>query len=152
MEKVVFKARAWPYYGAVAALLVACGIIPVGGGTLNDPVPSGTVTYSGTFTGLGTNTASGTASIYNQSPGTYVLRLDGLNVPSQSNLNVVLTGSGTTWVNTSLRGTTGSQNYNFTASTNVFDTSTIHSTSSNTDIASAPLHSTGNTPPVNNTN
>src|SRR5690348_17169099 len=84
------KFPAWALAAAQSLILLnSCGIIPLGTSTLNDPVPSGTVLASGSFTGQNGKTASGTATVYLSDTGTYVIRLDGLVVPSENGLVVV---------------------------------------------------------------
>jgi hypothetical protein len=96
-------------------------MIGLGTGTLNDPVPSGTIVAQGNLAGQSGRTASGVVSVWEQSTGgtscTFVLRLANLSAPSESTLRVVPLVNGAPSMSPSfysLRASTGNQNYTFT--------------------------------------
>lgn len=127
-------------WALVAAIAVArCGIPLGGGGSLNDPAPTGaSIIYSGPFfAGGGASGVSGAAEIYNTSPLT--LRLDSITLPSDSGLQVLInsqTGSNIFVAN--LRGTSGNQNYALNTS-GPFISVVIHNPTAQTNIATANL-------------
>ena len=106
-------------------LLSSCGGITLGGGTLNDPVPtSGSIIATGSFIGQNGRAVTGSVSVYKQlnsscNGTTYVLRLESLSAPTDVSLVVIPVVNGATAPPItpsffSLRGATGSQNYTFT--------------------------------------
>ncbi len=90
-------------------IMTGCGPIRLGSSSLNDPVPSGSPTFTGTFT---VGSATGGVSIYHAGIGNYVVRLESFSVPSQSGLSLKVIGTSGT-LSQALRGTTGNQNYTF---------------------------------------
>lgn len=115
--------------------LAQCSLsgIPVGNGSTtspNDSRPSGVLIAQGSFTGQNGQNASGSAQIF-MDGGAYILRLEGISVPSENGLNVqVLSSASQTPVySSSLRSSSGNQNYSFsTALTGRFATVYIYST------------------------
>ena len=107
------------------ALLGACGNITLGGGTQNDPTPTGTIVAQGPFTGLNGRTVTGNVSVYQQvgtsGACTFVVQLQSLNAPNDAGvtLEVIPVVNGAPNLVPSeyaLRSPTGNENYSFTAS------------------------------------
>jgi hypothetical protein len=122
--------------------VVACGI-PIGAGVPNDNKPTGTIAATGTLTGSSGKTASGNATVYNNN-SSYILRLDGLSLPVEVGLQVVVTlESGAIAMRASLRASTGNQNYTIGSVTGTFAKVEIYSTSARTNYAAASLVSPG---------
>jgi hypothetical protein len=110
--------------------LIGCGEL-TGGTTVapNDPIPAGTINKQGQFFSQGGQTVTGSAIIY-LSGSSYVLRLEGIQTPEETGLqvriNTTLQSPAFTF---SLKGTSGNQNYAFTGpgqatimSVNIFST------------------------------
>lgn len=104
---------------AVSALL-GCGIVPLGEGVINDPVPSGTIVAQGNLSGQSGRSAAGVVAIYEQTASgstcSFVLRLQNLSAPSDVSLRVVPVVNGAPNVSPTfytLRAATGNQNYAF---------------------------------------
>lgn len=93
--------------------LCACGDVRVGATTPpNDPVPSGLVVAQGTFSGLNGKTVSGNAAVYRDiSTGTHTVRIEGITVPDEANLQVQAQANGQIALKTALRFKSGTQNY-----------------------------------------
>jgi hypothetical protein len=101
-----------PLIFAAAALLSACGILREGSSIPNDPKPVGDLVAQGNFTGLNGKTVTGAASVYQlSSDGTYVVRLEGISVPSGGPFLVVGQAGGSEVYSQQLRFLTGTQNY-----------------------------------------
>jgi hypothetical protein len=102
-----------------STLLAACGI-SLGGGTFNDPTPTGTVIAQGSFNSYNGRTVTGIVSVWEQDDGgscTHVVQLQSLSAPTDAGLEVVPLVNGATNVSPtfySLRGSSGNQNYTFT--------------------------------------
>ncbi len=95
----------------IALFCGACGSIGLGTGTSNDPAPSGTIVYSGTFA-TNSNEISGTVFVYHQSGSTYTIRLESFSASTASNLKVQgITANGETELDSSLKSSSGNQNY-----------------------------------------
>jgi hypothetical protein len=107
---------------AFLALAPGCGL-SLGEGTIDDPVPSGTVIKQGTFKGFNDQTVTGVVSVWQQSGGstcTFVLRLQALSAPTTASLRVVPLVNGSPSISPTfyaLRASTGNQNYTFTGGT-----------------------------------
>jgi hypothetical protein len=128
--------------------LSSCGIsIGTGTATLNDPIPKGSLVAQGQLAGVNAKSVSGTAQIYNTSGSSvgfsynYTLRLDSLTAPDESNLVVQLYATpGGKIFSQSLKGASGSQNYQFTAPGSVtFNNVYIYSTTNNIAYGTAVL-------------
>ncbi len=106
----------------------------------NDPAPTGTIVAQGQFAGLNSKSVSGVAVIY-QTGSSYVARLEGISVPNEAGLQVVVKTSTTTVLQTTLRNISGTQNYSFSVSDGAVTWSsvTIHSTATNLDYGTALL-------------
>ena len=100
-------------FTALGLLAGACGILPGGKAVPNDGKPIGTITAQGTFTSLASGkTVTGAAVIYQlTSDMTYVVRLEGLVAPSETNLQVVGEAGGTEPFTQQLRANQGTMNY-----------------------------------------
>lgn len=104
-------------FAALGAMLGGCGVVGIGGGTgLNDPAPSGTIVAQGSFAGQNGKAVSGTVSVYktscDASTCVFVVRLQNLSAPQESNLQLVATINGAVVANHPvLRASTGTQNY-----------------------------------------
>lgn len=118
---------------------VSCGFAT---GSLNEPVPSGTLISQGTFSG----DASGRALIYRQgtsAPYTYVLRLENLSAPDETTHIRVRNATDSVDSILVLRSTSGQQNYTL-SSTGVLTWTTVYlqdnaNPMSSTSIATANL-------------
>lgn len=129
---------------AIAALLLGshCGEMGTSGGTFNEPAPSGTVVAQGTLESRNQKAVSGGASVYLQSSGTYVLRLEGISVPTTVTLQAVLYSNSTKYVQQLLKSSQGSMNYTFSvadASRPTWSYVSIFSPSENIDYGKAIL-------------
>ncbi len=115
------------------------GVVP------NDPRPTGNPISQGKLNGLnGQLSVTGSVYIF-YSGGSYTLRLEGISVPSEASMTVVLIYSPQSSPATfNLTASSGNQNYSFStgASAVTFNTVYIHSTQKNLDYASATLSST----------
>ena len=96
----------------VGLILTACGPFKGGYNPPNDPIPNGTQITSATLTAGGGKTVSGTVEIYRVDVGTYVIRLDNVILPTESNLEIIGTNNLGTLSPINLRFSTGTQNYN----------------------------------------
>ncbi|MBL7716001.1 MAG: hypothetical protein JNL01_11095 [Bdellovibrionales bacterium] len=107
-------------FGLLAVTLWGCGTLS-GSSSFFDPVPGTDVVRTGSMNCSGTN--AGTVKVYRVS-GFYVLRLEGLALPSSVTLPLFVTAnvSGTPNVlfSASLKGSSGDQNYNSTISTGTY--------------------------------
>ncbi len=125
--------------GSLVFCCTSCGLnlgVSLGGsGTPNDPRPSGNPVAQGSFSG----SVSGSALVF-QSGGGYVLRFEGLSVPSAAGLIVNLYNSSSPFV-FNLTALTGNQNYNVNAAmgSTQFSSVTISSTVTGTVYGTAPL-------------
>jgi hypothetical protein len=120
----------------VAGIAIACGI-PIGGGVPNDSKPAGSIVSSANINGQSGQTASGTATIY-VNGASFTLRLEGLSVPVENGLQVIVNmQGGATSLHTTLRASTGNQNYSIGSTTGVFASVDIFSTSARTNYAKA---------------
>lgn len=109
------------------------GGVSLGGGTgsSNDPIPSGTLLTQSQFFGQSGQTVSGTATVY-VSSNTYIVRLQGMAIPSEAGLFVQVFTSTTQVGNFPLKNTSGNQNYTLTTSAPLtFKSVNIYSTLSN---------------------
>ncbi|NBU20327.1 hypothetical protein EBS43_02760 [bacterium] len=111
-----------------------------------DPRPSGIPVASGVLTPLnGQSNITGNALIFLQSPGSYILRLEGLSMTWEAGLKIKISSTlnGITQSPTllDLRFNSGDQNYNFTTpgTSAKFDFVYIYSTQRILDYASARL-------------
>ncbi|MFZ9596731.1 MAG: hypothetical protein ACO3A2_11740 [Bdellovibrionia bacterium] len=114
-----------------------------GSGTLNDPRPSGILLASGPLVGQSGRTVTGTAAVFNTTGSQFILRLEGLTLPSSDALAQIQLFGQLGLQNTfTLRSTSGSQNYTFTNTSLAitFSDVTLVSTATNQPIASANLH------------
>ncbi len=124
-------------------LFASCGGVGVGlgGGStsaFNDPTPSGTPLYQGTFSGQNGQTVSGNALIF-LSNGVYTLTLQGLSTPSESGLQIRMTSNPANNP-IALRGTSGNQNYTLSITPPAFFSNVnIFSTQTNTNYGAAIL-------------
>jgi hypothetical protein len=126
---------------ALTISAIACGR---GGAILNEPEPSGDIVAQGSFTSLNGRSVTGTATVYRQATGAYVLRLGGVSTPEEIGLSIILTYNGSLSSTTPLRSYTGSQNYSLSLpSATEFNRVTIRSTSANLDYGQALLIRTG---------
>jgi hypothetical protein len=109
-------ARFWPI--AVFLTVAGCGQISLGGGMINDAVPTGTVVAQGTLASVASGkTVTGSVTVY-LSSSTYTVRVQGLSAPSESSLfvrGVYNVASGSTSQDLALRSTSGNQNYVFSS-------------------------------------
>lgn len=108
---------------------------------LNDPLPSGTIVAQAAFTGQNGKTASGLGVIYNQSGGSYVLRLSGVNFPTEAGLQLIIVANSTNQGPLLLRSSSGNQNYHFylEGASPVFNQIRLHSVIQFKDYATALL-------------
>ena len=122
-----------------SAVLTSCGAIGLGGGNaLNDARPTGIVVKQAQFFAASGQTGiTGTALIFLNTASSYILRLEGLNVPEESSMQVKIFLSPSGLVTLSLRGTSGNQNYNFTSPASGFLSVSIFSTITQTNYATA---------------
>jgi hypothetical protein len=92
--------------------LMSCGLVELGSSSLNEPVPDGTVVFTGTF-GTNSNSISGTVFVYQQAGTNYTVRFETFSSATITNLKVqgFLTGSSTAVLDSALKGTGGNQNY-----------------------------------------
>ena len=126
----------------IALLLVHCGI-PLGSNAPNDPTPSGTIVAHGTFATLNGDTASGNATIYRVNGANFVVRLEGISMPSQGGLLVKVLNGRAVVLSTALRSSEGSQNYSFNvASPGAWNSVDIYSSTSASNVSQALLTST----------
>jgi hypothetical protein len=139
-------------------ILSACGVLSLGTGTPpNDPVPTGVVVYQAPFTALN-KPVTGVVSVYrsgcyDSGNCIYVVRLQGITTPQESNILVIPTLNGTQALTPSqytLRASSGNQNYTFTgvAASSSWTQVTLHpgaSPAGQNDYATATLVATGNT-------
>jgi hypothetical protein len=117
----------------VSLVLTACGIIPLGQGTPNDAVPSGTIVTQATINSLvADKSVTGNATIYN-SAGTFILRLETLSAPNETGLLVMVNLiDGSNALRASLRAISGNQNYTIGSIAGSFANAQIYSTSAQT--------------------
>jgi hypothetical protein len=116
--------------------MVACGDVHLGNAA-NDLAPSGTLLASGAFSGT---QISGSALVYSQSSGSYILRLVSFSAPGLTNLQAVVTGNGSTVATITLITTSGTKNYSFNAASGLtFNAVTIRSATTSTDYDVATL-------------
>ena len=73
----------------------------------NDPVPDGTISVQGVFTGK----ATGNAAIFLTNAGAYIIRLENFSGPAKSPLTVVGTSNGVDVLSVNLKAKSGNQNY-----------------------------------------
>jgi hypothetical protein len=93
---------------------VSCGKLPYGT-VPNDPVPTGSIVAQGVFTSSGTETVTGSAVVYSQGGGRFVVRLNNLDAYKEVGLQVRgVLDSGTILDIGGLRAYTGNQNYSIT--------------------------------------
>ncbi|MCM2277599.1 MAG: hypothetical protein NDJ89_05940 [Oligoflexia bacterium] len=133
----------WKFFilSLCALTTLSCGI-KVGGGSLRDPVPNGTLVASGEFQGQNGKTVSGSALVYQTGQVSYVLRLSGVSFPAESGQQIFAVVGGSTLSAIELRGNTGDQNYDITLSgftSPDWQLVRIHSTVYATDYAQATL-------------
>lgn len=116
--------------------LVGCGEIGLGNRSPNDPKPTGTIVAQGNLTGQSGQTASGSAFVYQTGSASFVVRLEGVTLPEESGLRVIVSVNSDEKLNASLRSSSGTQNYSMTVSTlpATFDYVAIRSTQSNPDV------------------
>lgn len=122
------------------SLLSACGAPHATGLTSpSESPPSGTVITQSSLAGINGQVASGTVTVYRQSPTDFVLRFASLSLPSETGLQYVLRVDSLDRVAVSLRARTGSQNYTitFTSPPTFFNQVRIHSTVAGVDYAQA---------------
>lgn len=102
--------------------LSSCGLIGTGGfPVLRDPVPDGEKVASGSFETVNETfhedkTVSGLAIIYLVDVDTYVVRLQTLSAPEESDLLLEASAGGQTVLQTNLRSPYGNQNYTLSMS------------------------------------
>lgn len=89
-------------------------MVKVGDSTVNEPTPTGNIIAQGTFTAQNGRTLTGAAQIYLQSNSTYVLRIENLTAPAESNLQIRVKVNGQISETFALRNNTGTQNYTLT--------------------------------------
>jgi len=129
----------------LGALLGSCGAFPItlGGGTssTNDAVPSGVITAQGSFTSLNGKVVTGTAVIYFVSSGNYIVRLNGISVPSENALQMVPVIDGTAQTPVQLESDSGNQDYSveYSGTPGHWNQVNIHSTIYNLDYGQALL-------------
>ena len=125
-------------------MLTGCGL-KAGGGSLNDLAPNDPQISQGAFSGQNGQTVTGTAILYSADPSnplSYIVRLDGLTMTAQSasNLNLVIDIGGTRVTFAALRGTSGSQNYSYVASSSsTVNSIVITNAATQQDFATATL-------------
>ncbi len=122
-----------------------CGVVSTDGTSLNEPAPSGTIVAQGTFESRNQKTVSGGATVYLVSAGSYVLRLEGISVPTTVSLQAVLASGSTIYVQQLLKSSQGSMNYSFSiadGSTPTFSYASFFSASENLDYGKATLVTT----------
>jgi hypothetical protein len=123
---------------AISMLFMAgCGVVHLGT-SANDIAPSGTLVASGPFSG---GSVSGSALIYDEGNGSYVLRLVGYTGPTGvSNVGAVISAGGSTVAVIQLTVSSGTKNYSFSAGTGyTFNAVTIRNLANSTDISVATL-------------
>lgn len=131
--------------GALLVLFSGCGKITAGSGAEpNDARPSGNPIAQASLTSQNGKTVSGSALIFasvNSSSGVtgYILRLEGISVPSASGLLVRVNASpGGQVASLPLRATSGSQNYTLSVNYgSTFSSVYIYSPSENINYAAA---------------
>jgi hypothetical protein len=110
----------------------------------NEPRPTGTPVSQGQFTGLNAKAVTGFALIFTPNGTTYTLRLEGLDAPSETGLQVQVFSahSSSPVFSTVLKSSLGNQNYSFTAITgSTFTNVYIYSANSRTNYGAAILQS-----------
>jgi hypothetical protein len=98
-------------------VLTSCGQISIGtSASPTDPTPTGTVVGAGTFTSQNGQTVTGSVTVYQTDPVTWVVHLDGLSAPNEPGLQMAVVVSPTPPSQPifTLRAFTGSQNYTIT--------------------------------------
>jgi hypothetical protein len=132
---------------ALAGGAAACGI-SLGSGSIDDPLPSGTIVAQGSLGGQNGHTVSGVVSVWqqnNSSACTFVLRLQTLSAPTDASLRVIPLVNGAPSVSPtfySLRGSTGNQNYTFTGATCGATWAQVSITNPNEAVTSAQTYGT----------
>lgn len=124
---------------------LGCGVVGTNGTSLNEPAPSGTIVAQGTFESRNQKSVSGGATVYLVSAGSYVLRLEGISVPTTVSLQAVLASGSTIYVQQLLRSSQGSMNYSFSIADGTaptFSYVSFFSASENIDYGKATLIST----------
>lgn len=119
--------------------LSSCGMTGGSASVPNDPRPSGNPLVQGQVFGQNGQSASGTAFVF-YSQNVYILRFEGLSVPSVSGLVVqVFTASQGQVGNFNLKASSGNQNYQLTVQQLgiIFRSISIFSTQSNENYATA---------------
>lgn len=92
--------------------LGGCGLKAGSNQSPLDPVPSGTLSAQGSFTGANGKTVSGVAALYvSADGGAYIVRVENLAAPSEAGLNILLKADGAVAYSSVLRSTSGNQNY-----------------------------------------
>jgi len=128
------------YLFSAFAILNSCGgstgTIPAN----KEATPNGSVVAQGSFSGIGDNQVSGAVFIF-QNGNQHNLRIEGLSVPNQNGLLVVVKADGENVLFTDLRSKSGDQNYPLDVGVNTNWTSVEILTFQETVIGIAVLNS-----------
>jgi len=92
----------------------SCGNLSIKGGSSSssDSAPTGTIVFQGTLSSLTSDSFSGIAAIYLTTSGTFTARLESFSTSSSASLRVTGTdGNGDTVFTSTLKSTSGDQNY-----------------------------------------
>jgi hypothetical protein len=123
--------------------LAGCGGINLNTGSSpapNDTRPSGSPLVQAALTSQNGKTVSGSAMIFFSGTSSYTLRLEGISIPQETGLQILVYATPGGKISTqSLRSTSGSQNYTISNSAIglTFNNIYIYSTQTNTNYASA---------------
>ena len=119
----------------------ACGWVQLGGGTLNEMPPKGTLIYSGSFSSFSTTSAvSGGVSVYLMSSGSYIVRLESYSGPTETGLQLRVIADSATLTTLSLRSSSGSMNYSVSGTSNAdFQQVYVYSPTNRVDYGKADL-------------
>ena len=131
-------------FGFGGYTLLGCGQIHLGQATPNDNAPTNAVIVAqGSFTGENQKTVSGVAVIYRDiATSTHIIRLEGISTPSESNLAVQAKANSAVVFSSSLRASSGTQNYATSVTgTPQWNSVIIHSITNNLDYGTALLTS-----------
>lgn len=133
----VFSIPSSSLFAVLGLFLTGCGQVHLGT-SANDIAPNGTLLVTGPFSG---GSVSGTAMIYDQGNGSYILRLVSYVGPTGvSNVGAVITGNGQNVATIPLTISSGTKNYGFGAASGyTFSAVTIRNLANSTDISVATL-------------
>ena len=97
----------------ISFIIVGCGLVNTDGGTneSDDPTPDGVILAQGSFQGLNGNSVSGVAAIYLTDQGSFIARVESLDVNKSKPLTISVIAGGETVYSGTLKSTQGNQNY-----------------------------------------